>query len=201
MQKTRQDILEYLSDHPRAAASEIARYLDLTPANIRYHLDILIKEGTIQISGERKAGHAGRPILLYNVSSNTLGDNFPHLAKCLLTVVMDNPETDLNLQKIAGAFLENIERQPTRGIKLFNQAIAILDQFNYRASWKATRVGPQVELKHCPYQDLAREDPRICQVDEAILSELLETRMVLVKRRDFGPDPFSPCVFHQQVKS
>jgi predicted ArsR family transcriptional regulator len=47
----------------------------MTPANIRYHLDILEKEGLVQVGDKRPTGGAGRPILLYRLTSFSLGDN------------------------------------------------------------------------------------------------------------------------------
>lgn len=196
MQKTRQEILDYLADRPQAASGEIARYLDLTPANIRYHLEILLDQGLIQISGERKAGHAGRPILLYNLAPNALEENIAHLARSLITVLMESPASAAD---IARAFLGDRADRSLKGIHLLNQAVEILDEFAYHASWKATRQGPQVELKHCPYRDLAKEGNMVCQIDEALISDLLQTRMVLDKKRHFGPDPYSPCVFQAQI--
>ncbi len=199
MQKTRQAILSYLSDHPQAAAEEIARFLDLTPANIRYHLEILLEEGRIQTSGERRTGAAGRPILLYGLSGVSLGENLPGLAKSLLKVLFDNGESSLPAQAVARELLANQERESLRGVQLFNQAISILDQLGYLPNWKATREGPEIELKHCPYQDLATEHPQLCQIDQALLSELFQTELKLVKRRDFGLNPYSPCIFSAQV--
>ena len=117
MQKTRREILDYLADHPRAAAGEIARYLDLTSANIRYHLDKLSMEGLVQITSERKAGHAGRPILLYNLSPDSLGENLSHLIKSLLTVLMDS---SVSARAIARAFLGDRSAGSLRGIQLLN---------------------------------------------------------------------------------
>jgi predicted ArsR family transcriptional regulator len=192
MQKTRKDILDYLANHPGAAAGDIARYLDLTPANIRYHLEILVNKNLVQVSGERKAGHAGRPILLYNLSRISLGENISHLTRSIISVLT---ESRTPLRDIARSFLGDRPDWSLRGIPLWNQAVEIMDQFGYQASWKATREGPQLELKHCPYLDLAKEDSTICQIDEAILSELLQVDTVLVKKRHFGPDPYSPCIF------
>ena len=103
-------------------------------------------------------------------------------------------------EQIARVFLEGVMKEELKGVQLFNQAIAILDEFGYLASWKATRDGPQVELKHCPYRELALDHPQLCQIDERILSELFEMDLRLIKRREFGKNPYTPCIFSFQTE-
>ncbi len=200
MQKTRRKILLYLSDHPNSGAGEIARFLDLTAANIRYHLDILNEQGAIQVSGERRAG-AGRPVFLYSLSPDSLGDSTKRMTGALLKVLAADENGSDDIDLAAKYFLDQVETHARRDVQRFNQAIEILDQFHYHASWKATREGPEVEFKHCPYQDLAIDHPLLCQIDEAILSELFQTPLRLKQRRDFDEHPYSPCVFTTQSET
>ena len=200
MQKTRGEILLYLSDHPNSGAGEIARFLDLTAANIRYHLDILTEQGAIQVSGERRAG-AGRPVLLYTLSPYSLGDSTKRMTGALLSVVAKGEGGRDQADSVAINFLDGVATDARRDVQRFNQAIEVLDQFHYHASWKATREGPEVEFKHCPYQDLAKDHPLLCQVDEAILSELFQTPLRLKQRRDFDEHPYSPCIFTTQSET
>ena len=200
MQTTRNGILEYLKTHPGSSAGELGRFLEMTPANIRYHLAILEKDGQVQLSGQRSGGYAGRPILLYNLTSQTLGENTQGLLGFLLKGLGDGEEYQGMLERITDFILEDYHPEPGNLISTFNQAVALLNENHYRASWKATPDGPQIELRHCPYRDLAITHPQLCQIDEKLISRIFNTGLVLNQKREFGSNPFSPCIFKSPTK-
>ncbi len=195
MQATRTEILDYLTSHPSSSAAEIGRYLEMTPANIRYHLAILEDEGLVQVSDQRSGGYAGRPILLYNMTSKTLGDNILNLLGVMLKTVGEEDEYQPMLERITSFILEDFQSEPGNRISIFNQAVVFLNELHYHASWKATPDGPQIELRNCPYRDLAQTHSQLCQIDERVLSSIFKTEFVLIQKRDFGKNPFSPCIF------
>lgn len=196
MQSTRRRILAYLEEHPGSSAAEISRFLDLTKANIRYHLGILLQGELVQVTGKRSQGAAGRPILLYNLAPPSLGNSIYPLLRDLFSWIAQTSSPTAALQEITAQICGEAGTLPMNRIKRFNQAITFLNERHYRASWEARPEGPQASLRHCPYQDLAQENPLICQLDEALLTRLFGREMVLTRRRQFGPDPFSPCIFN-----
>ena len=196
MQTTRRQILSYLEEHPRSSAAEICRFLDLTKSNIRYHLDILVEDGLVQVTGKRSSGGVGRPILLYNLSPPSLGNNIYSLLKSLLEWIDRSDNPGQVLQELAVLISKGEGNLPINRIKRFNQGIDFLNERHYRANWEARPDGPQVSLRHCPYQDLAQENPLICQLDGALLTQLFGREMTLTRKREFGTDPFSPCLFN-----
>lgn len=195
MQRTRSKILHYLHLNPGKSAGELGRFLEMTTANIRYHLDILSDKGDIQISGQRPAGGAGRPIYLYNLSSQSLGDNLAGLLEAVFESIEKHPDPDSILEMIASRLADKHLPEKVNRITLYNLAVEYLNSLNYHASWGAHLEGPRVELRHCPYRDLARTNPLICQVDQLLLSRLFQISLVLNQKRVFGNNPFSPCTF------
>jgi predicted ArsR family transcriptional regulator len=175
---------------------EISHFMDLTKSNIRYHLEILLERGLVQVSGKRTPGGAGRPILLYNLAPPSLGNNIYPLLKHLMMWIAASEHPGQALQEIAQVISEGSGALPATRVQRYNQAINFLNERHYRASWEARPEGPQAALRHCPYQDLALENPLICQLDEELLSLLFGREMALVHKRQFGKDPFSPCVFN-----
>jgi predicted ArsR family transcriptional regulator len=186
VQSTRQKILVYLNTHPGASAVEISHSLDLTAANIRYHLGLLIESDWVQVSGKRGSGYAGRPIKLYNLTSLSLGTNIEQLLAAMLESLAAKKSANSDLRSIAETLAAKIN---------LNQALEYLNQFNYHASWEARPDGPQVILRHCPYLDLAKNHSLLCQFDNHLISILFDTPLELVQKRSFGKDPFSPCIF------
>ena len=195
MQITRRKILEYLINNPGTSAGELGRVLEMTPANIRYHLDLLLENDEVQISGQRPAGGAGRPIYLYNLSSKTLGDSIFPLLEVIFETLPEHPDSDEILEKIVSNLVKNHLPEDSNPITRYNKAIGYLNKLNYHASWDARPDGPRVELRHCPYRDLALDNPLICQVDQKLLSRLFQIPLKLAQKRTFGNNPFSPCIF------
>lgn len=195
MQITRERILSYLEGHPPSSAGDIGRYLEMTTANIRYHLDILVEEGFVLVSGKRPSGGVGRPILLYTLTSFSLGDNLIPLLKAFLTGKDDSENPDHFLTQIAENLIRGKVGVKRIRVQRFNEAVEFLNTMHYHASWEARPLGPRVELRHCPYQDLAQTHPVLCQLDERLLFMLFGTELSLVEKRAFGKNPLSPCVF------
>jgi predicted ArsR family transcriptional regulator len=195
MEKTRERILEYLHDHPGATCGDLGRYLELTSANIRYHLNLLIKSGQVQISGKRQGGGAGRPVLLYNLSSESLGESLQELLGVTLESILDLDDYEEILELIAQRYASKKEIIPGNLISRYNQVIAYLNDLGYHASWQAYAAGPGVDLRHCPYRSMPLLYPVLCQIDQLIISDLFQTELHLVKRRSFSTNPFSTCQF------
>jgi predicted ArsR family transcriptional regulator len=195
MQTTRTAILQYMTHHPGSSAADLGRFLEMTPANIRYHLGILEAEGLVQVSGQRPVGGSGRPILLYNLRSETLGENILPVLEAILEALSGRADINLILEDIASCLVADVPAAPGNRISTLNQAVAFLNEHHYRANWKATPAGPQVELRHCPYRDLAQTQQHLCRIDELVLSAIFKTRLDLFQKREFGKNPFSPCVF------
>jgi len=178
---------------------EISRYLDLTPANIRYHLGLLVTSGLIQISGKRGPGGAGRPTKLYNLTSRSLGSNIESLLAVILETLGSDISADETLRSIAGIMAEKAGLKPGNRIQKYNQALEYLNQLDYHANWEAHPQGPQVILRHCPYRDIAKDQDQICQIDSYLLSILFDTNLELTRKRSFGTNPFSPCIFKPRL--
>lgn len=195
MQSTREKILKYLQDHPPASAGEISRYLEMTAANIRYHLDQMQKEGLVDRTGTRPAGGVGRPILLYSRTSSSLGENLITLLEAFLSEFNDPQQMEEKIRPIVQNLINGKVKGSLNRVQRFNDGIELLNTMHYHASWEARPQGPRVELRHCPYRGLAQSHPVLCQVDEILLQELFGTELVLSQKRDFGKNPFSPCVF------
>jgi len=195
MQPTREKILHYLEKFPSSSAKEIGRYLDMTAANIRYHLEFLVDSENVQISGKRPTGGAGRPILLYTLTPATIGMNLGPLIEAALESIEINIAGESIKQEIAKNLAKeyiNLEMNP---VSRFNNALDYLNSLNYHASWEAHPEGPQIELRHCPYADLAQTHPYLCQIDQNLITFLFETPMELIKKRSFNKNPYSPCIF------
>ena len=171
---TRQKILDYLKRNQTVSSREIARVLQMTPANARHHLGILAADGRVEVVSQRQAplrgqGGRGRPEKVYRLAGTLVGDNLSVLVDALLAEADEDIEIEAVGRRIAGE--SAIAGQPL--MRRLTSTIERLNEMHYQARWEAGAEGPRVILGHCPYAGLVGKHPQLCQMDAALLSELL----------------------------
>ncbi|MGW8250024.1 MAG: helix-turn-helix domain-containing protein, partial [Anaerolineales bacterium] len=90
MTSTRQLILDYLGTKQTGTAPEVARATNMTAANVRHHLSILLDEGVIEAVGEHHTKQRGRPSQLYALSKHTRQHNLDQLSHALLVGLLSD---------------------------------------------------------------------------------------------------------------
>lgn len=184
MKPTRHLLLDYLASHRVATAKELSRGLQVTAADIRHHLKVLIDEGVVESIGRRQPAGRGRPARVFRLSQQTVGENLGILAGALLSEALNNnPNDDQQeyLQRVAkllagdGALHRNLTRR-------LYQATQRLNELNYQARWEAHTDAPQVIFGHCPYASILERHPELCQLDARLLEGLLGTPVSQVAR-------------------
>ena len=195
----RQRILTYLTQHHGASALEISRALDVTAANIRHHLSILVADGRAQVLGSRLEQGRGRPVQVYGIGESAQGDNLAGLAGALLSRLMENalPEERENLlADLAGRLAPQSGAQANLHItRRLAQIIARLNRFGYAARWEAHAIAPRIIFDHCPYAALIQEHPEICQMDAHILRQGLGSRVEQTARLEKNARGITFCQF------
>lgn len=207
MKTSRQIIFEFIQIHRVVTAADIGQAFQMTRANARHHLNILLKQGLIEIMGHLPASGKGRPANLYAVSNSSLGNNLPLLLEALLlnlknTLTKDN--YDIFLHHMTANFLDKIyeggctnsksDQNKNLTQRLF-KTIQILNQHNFYARWEAHSLAPRIILDHCPYLAIIDNNPEICQVDKYLIEELVEDKVVQTSKliKDFRGVPH--CIF------
>jgi predicted ArsR family transcriptional regulator len=176
MTSARQKVFAYIQKHRSVSALEIARDLGVTQANARHHLSLLKKDGRIEVLGTRSAGtKGGRPIKIYGISRNILGDGLPTLSHHLLEEMLGS----VNAHQKAGVLKKLGQRLASSGtsgaspmIRL-TETVKHLNKLGYHARWEAHASGPRIILGHCPYAAIIAEHPELCEMDSALLEECL----------------------------
>lgn len=175
---SRQKILDYFRLHQTASASELSRVMQMTQANARHHLKILLDEGAVIQIGERMAVNLrGRPEKVYGFSETMQKNNLGLLADLLLKLntPVDNAQVSLPpLRVLSKGLIEKaggMVTQRSLGPRLV-QAIQILNRLNYQARWEARPAAPEIYLGYCPYQEIIQEHPELCHMDADLLQSL-----------------------------
>jgi predicted ArsR family transcriptional regulator len=176
MRTSRQLILDYIRVQKSVTSFDLSRALGMTQANARHHLEILLEEGAIQITGHRQVQARGRPSRIFSLSESLLGHNFDRLAVVLLTDFTE--EDDFRLMDLAKKItrLSRLQKEPVRAglpARLYS-AVKSLNEMHYSAHWEAHASGPRMILGHCPYRAIIDDHPVLCKLDEKILQSLVD---------------------------
>ena len=187
---TRQKILDYLKRNRTVSSHEIARALQMTPANARHHLGILAADGRVEVASQRMAGK-GRPEKVYRLAGTLMGDNLSVLTDALLTEADGKVRMDALGKRIAGQGLTN--GQPL--MRRLTTTIERLNAMHYQAHWEAGAEGPRIILGHCPYSAIIGNHPELCQMDLALLNELLNGKLRQTAKLESGAGGLPFCAF------
>jgi len=186
---TRQKILDYLKRNRTVSSREIARALQMTPANARYHLGILAGDGRVEVITKRQVGR-GRP------ERTLVGDNLSALADALLTVAGTKVRMDAVGKRLAG------ESKPAGQPLMHRLSFTVerLNEMHYQARWEAGAQGPRIVMGNCPYSAVIDEHPELCQMDAVLLGELVgsEVRQTAKLERGAGGVLYCAFVFAQK---
>ncbi|HBA92866.1 MAG: hypothetical protein A2X24_02030 [Chloroflexi bacterium GWB2_54_36] len=197
---TRDQILTTLQRYPNSTVEELSRQLQLTRADVRYHINALLKAGqVVQMQQFPKDGHAtrGRPAKSYQLSTDARPDILMHLADILLDMVHSNAAADASLDELAQRLIpaNSLSSAETHAAERLNNVIQIINQHPYQARWEAHASGPQVFFHNCPYAAVIRKHPELCQVDRHILQNLTGLTARQIRKIDLDGPTAPACVF------
>ncbi len=181
MQETRQAILNILKERGQVTIEELRDELQLTPATIRHHLDILHGEGLVQTPRMRRRQTPGRPQHMYSLTeraSDYFPKNYIEFADLTLREVRDRAspdEVESIVRGVARRMAADVPR-PAPGEPMsqrLDRAVSFLNQKGYLARWELAGRGYLLHLPNCPYQALVHQHREPCLMDLALLTELL----------------------------
>ena len=70
-----------------------------------------------------------------------------------------------------------------------------LNSMHYQARWEAGAEGPRIILGHCPYRAIIADHPELCQMDAALLTELLQDEVMQTAKLEPGAGGLPFCGF------
>ena len=199
MPPSRKLILDYLERNPYTSPAELSRALQMTAANIRHHLGVLVDEGAVAAVARRVARGRGRPARLYALSSQARRHNLDGLAAALLGTLLDElPVEDQNsiLREIADRLMgSETPGSATSLAQRLTQAVQHLNRMGYKARWEAHSQAPWLVLGHCPYAAILPHHPELCRMDAVLLERLAGTPVKQEKKLAADSRGAKYCLF------
>jgi predicted ArsR family transcriptional regulator len=197
---TRDRILEFLSLSPNSSVEELSRSLNLTRADIRYHLNGFLNAGLVvqmPLASSRTGNPRGRPAKTYQLSAAARADSLADLARVLLSMIHNADPTDHGLQTLADRLFPasgHSGPEPHLSQRL-NKVIQSINQRPYKARWEAHAAGPLVFFHNCPFAAIIRQHPELCLVDRLSVENLTSMSARQTKKIDLDGPGSSVCIF------
>lgn len=197
MQTTRQRILAYLEKNRQATAPELSQVLNLTQANIRHHLEVLERDGKVEVVGEAPTGGRGRPTMVYMASRSEQTNALDVLSSLLLQHALENASPRQQaacLEDLASKLAGHGAREGSITIRL-SSATQYLNDFFYKAHWEAHADAPFIFLGHCPYAQIVTQHPELCKMDQLLIEKLTGEKVELIEKQSRSLDGPGYCKF------
>lgn len=179
------EILEFLRDHDSLSVAELAELSGVTATAVRQRLTRLMFQELIERIDEKHG--RGRPQHRYSLTASgrrQAGENFGDLAVVLWEEICAIEDESLKRKLVEGIAQRLAKKYASQveGVGAEAKMASIAALFRGRhipVSVEADGLLPVLNVKACPYPDLASEDSSICEMEASLFSELLGHEMKL----------------------
>ncbi len=197
---TRDRILESLRLSPNSSVADLSRSLNLTRADIRYHLNALLSAGLVvqmPLLSHPAGKPRGRPAKTYQLSAVARADSLAVLAHVLLSMIQDADSAENGLLTLADRLFPApvLSGFAPHSSQRLNEVIQMINQRPYQARWEAHAAGPLVFFHNCPFAAIIRQHPELCQVDRLSLESLTGMSARQTQKIDLDGPESSVCIF------
>jgi predicted ArsR family transcriptional regulator len=202
---TRTKILDILRRRREATVDDLTRALELAPATVRRHLDILQRDGYVTVRPVRR--ETGRPHYAFSITEageELFPQHYVRITNRLIDEIMDLAPADTSGRsgrELAGVIFERMAQRLARAYSPRVNGPTLAERLR-QATQLLAGEGMTLEVEErqgeflllgrsCPCQRLAERDIDVCAHDRKLLSELL--------RADVEPAPAASGAFGAYV--
>jgi DeoR family suf operon transcriptional repressor len=179
MKSTRERILLYLLNHPRATINDMAGAVGINAISVRHHLTSL--EADDLVASEEERHGVGRPRLVYFLTDEGQ-ERFPTkyllLTTRLLSHLKENyPAPMVNnlfaqmAAKLATDYAQHVEDLPME--ERLDIVKDLLAQEGFTVEWEKVNDQYHIHEIACPYYHIGQSHPEVCTVDQTLISTIL----------------------------
>ncbi|MEO7129787.1 MAG: helix-turn-helix domain-containing protein [Dermatophilaceae bacterium] len=186
--RTRSRVVQMVSVDGPITAAELGRHLDLTPAAVRRHLDVLVEQGVVVVhepaAGPRGRGRPARAFVVSEAGHESLEADYDVLAVEVLRYLEQTAGAGAvesfaqqrvgALEQRYAAVLAHAGDDPAVRVGVLVEA---LTADGYAATARPVGVdgatGIQLCQGHCPVQQVAAQFPAFCDAETDAFSRLL----------------------------
>lgn len=178
---TSTQIKQYLQSHQPAGVDQISRALDLTRADIHYHIRQLLDRGEIVVHNQKRTSTSpGRPARQYQLFESVPLATTRSILSVLLKEIMGTPPATRRAQAITKEIAKGILTgcPSSRDVILspsvrLNRIIGELAPLGIILSWEAGKKGPAIRIHKEPFS--------ILLADKTLVDSILDSLLLLLK--------------------
>lgn len=181
MSVSRDNILTIIRQNNGVNVDDLARQMDLAPATVRRHLDILERDGLVSHTEVRKP--TGRPQYAFHLTEkghDSVPKDYSRLLVELVQGIKSIPSTELggvSGTDVLKATLTGIGQKRAeeygRGRAPIEAVRAALEAGGHDPIIESNDEGLRVRVTNCPYRKASTDDSVICIADESMMTSLL----------------------------
>ena len=181
VQTVRRRITEILKENGSATVAQLADMLGMAQVSVRHHLDILVGEDLVELSGVRRHNGAGRPSQVYALTPNAAG-LFPQRHAALASDMLTEMKASLPgaefrgiLQRVASKTAREAPKAgPDEPIEIrLGKLAEFMTEKGYTARWELRDGQYELHACNCPFAGVSDQHPELCAMDQAMMRELL----------------------------
>jgi predicted ArsR family transcriptional regulator len=197
MSETREKIREILEKMKAATVDELSRKIQVTQADVRHHLTILVRQKVVEKAGVTRSESRGRPQNIYRLAVPARKDNLAGLASSLLRVIRHTGDATV-LPEVAETLASGDPAKTNRSGPPMVTAIQRLNELEYQARWEAHATSPRIFLGNCPYRKILDQHPELCYLDAMLIKSLTGMEAEQTAKLESSPQGALYCLFHLQ---
>ena len=180
MKSTREKILLFLLKNPKSTISDLADAVTINTISVRHHLNNLQADSLILAEEERHG--VGRPRLVYSLSEEGL-ERFPTRYYRLTNRILDRFKDTLSPELLNDIFSEiakeiaSNHRQTLKNLPIeekLNFIQNLLDEEGFNVEWEKKNEHYVIHEISCPYFHVVQTHPEVCNMDQTLISEMLD---------------------------
>ncbi len=172
---TKDRILKFLNEKSSASIAQISRALNLTQADIRYHVSDLVRKGQAAyspIQHHEKPGRPSRYVLLVRKPSYEL---LQMLAQSLFDEKfvrsLSEVQTISLIHRLVAIFLK--KKTPNNSPSLtLNENVSRLNSLGFMLHWEAGKMGPEIRILYNPLIEICNDPFFIDKFEKHLITEL-----------------------------
>ena len=181
MSVSRDNILTIIRQSSGVNVDELAGEMQLAPATVRRHLDILERDGLVDHTEVRKP--TGRPQYSFHLTEkghDSVPKDYSRLLNELVSEIKSIPAENLGSRSGDDVLRDTLSRigekraaMYIQGRKPVEAVTAAFEEGGYDPIIESDSAGVKIRVTNCPYRRASIDDDIICTVDRSMVASLL----------------------------
>ena len=201
---TRERVVRSILVNGPSTAAALAERLDLTPAAVRRHLDLLVEDGAVEArepwsKAARGRGRPAKVFALTEAGRDHFDQQYDDLAVQALRFLAETGGEDA-VREFANrrvAFIERRFHDVADEQPHLSPAQALAQVFTdegYAAAVRDVPVGEQLCQQHCPVSHVAHEFPQLCEAETEAIGRVLGRHVQRLATIAHGDGVCTTCI-------